>query len=223
MNVAPDPGKRANSGVFVVFEGGEGAGKSTQAHLLVDHLSMGGREVINTREPGGTPTAEAIRSILLDRAHAGLDARSEALLFAAARAAHVKDLIRPALDRGAVVVCDRFIDSSLAYQGVARGLGVKVISELSAWATDGLVPDMTVLLDVPEELGLARAKRESIVDRIEGESAQFHSEVRKAFLDLAAADPQRYLVLEAGQPVAQTAREIAMVVDRLVSRAEVTP
>lgn len=217
MSAATQSTEPVARGVFVVFEGGEGAGKSTQAHLLADHLSLAGREVLMTREPGGTPVAEAIRSLLLDLRHAGLDARAEALLFAAARAAHVKDLIRPALDRGAIVVCDRFADSSLAYQGVARGLGVEVVADLSTWAAAGLVPDMTVLLDVDPKLGLGRAEREGSFDRMETESAGFHHEVRQAFLDLSQRDQDRYLVLEANRPIPELAHVIATAIDRLIT------
>lgn len=196
-------------GIFVVFEGGEGGGKSTQAALLSQYLSDVGREVIRTREPGGVPSAEAIRDLVLDPAHAGLDPRAEALLFAAARAEHVSRLIRPALDRAAIVLCDRYIDSSLAYQGAARGLGVDWIAEISGWATDDLLPDLTIVLDVEPSTGLERAGRVSDgPDRMEAESGEFHSVVRNAFLDRAAADPDHYLVLDATNAVDEIQRAI---------------
>ncbi len=223
MTVSPSAERPASGGVFVVFEGGEGAGKSTQARLLAESLLADGREVVTTREPGGVRAAEAIRAVLLDPKNDCLDSRSEALLFAAARAAHVNELIAPALDRGAVVVCDRFIDSSLAYQGVARGLGIDVVFELSAWATDGLVADLTVVLDVDPTIGLARAGRVASPDRMEGQPAQFHNDVRMAFLDLAAREPDRYLVLDAGLPLDVLAKLIATAVDRVINTDGTTP
>ncbi len=187
-----------SGGAFIVFEGGEGAGKSTQVELLRDALISTGREVLLTREPGGTPAAESIRSLVLDPAHAGLDARAEALLFAAARAEHVSSLIRPALERGATVICDRYIDSSVAYQGLGRELGAQRIRELSAWATANLFPDLTIVLDIDPVIGLARAgKVNEAPDRMESEALTFHEMVRAAFLNAAKDDPDRYLVLDA--------------------------
>ena len=186
------------TGTFIVFEGGEGAGKSTQVALLRDALEAQGREVVLTREPGGTPTAEAIRALVLDVAHAGLDARAEALLFAAARAEHVSALIRPALERGATVICDRYIDSSVAYQGLGRELGADQIRELSAWATENLVADLTIVLDIDPVVGLARAGQVSDApDRMEPEALSFHQMVRAAFLNAAAANPATYAVIDA--------------------------
>ena len=166
--VAPMPG------AFVVFEGGDGAGKSTQSRLLADALRARGLEVVVTREPGGTPIGEAIREVLLGAGSDGMAARTEALLFAAARAEHAASLIRPAVARGAVVISDRYLDSSVAYQGAARGLGEDRIAELSMWATEDLVPDLTVLLDVPPGVGLGRA---GDANRMEAEPEAFHSEV----------------------------------------------
>ncbi len=181
-------------GLFIVFEGGEGAGKSTQEALLAQALGQRGVPVIRTREPGGTPASEAIRHVLLSPEFEGLDSRAEALLFAAARGEHVARVVRPALDRGDVVVCDRYLDSSVAYQGVGRDLGVQRVRDLSLWATRDLLPDLTVLLDVDPAVGLARfAER----DRLESEPLAYHQAVRQGFLDLAAADPARYLVLDA--------------------------
>jgi len=197
------------SGLFIAFEGGEGGGKSTQARLLTEALLAGGREVVRTREPGGTPAAEAIRAVLLDPANEGLDARAEALLFAAARGEHVARVIRPALDRGAVVITDRYVDSSLAYQGVARELGVERVLELSMWATGGLLPDLTFVLDIDPAVGLARV---TDPNRLEAESLEWHRMVRAAFLDLAAREPQRYVVLEATRPVEELASAIAAAV-----------
>jgi dTMP kinase len=184
-------------GVFVVFEGGDGAGKSTQSRLLADALRARGIEVVVTREPGGTPIGEEIREVLLGAGSHGMVARTEALLFAAARAEHAAALIRPAVARGAVVISDRYLDSSVTYQGAARGLGEDRIADLNHWATEDLVPDLTVLLDVAPEVGLGRA---GDANRMEAEPEAFHSEVRDSFLRRASADPGRYLVLEADRP-----------------------
>lgn len=186
------------TGLFIVFEGGEGAGKSTQEALLARTLADRGTPVVRTREPGGTPAAEQIRTIVLSPEFAGLDARAEALLFAAARAEHVARVVRPALERGDVVICDRYLDSSVAYQGYARDLGPSRVRDLSLWATRDLVPDLTVVLDVGAELGLSRL---SSPDRLEAEPLAYHEAVRRAFLDIAAQAPNRYLVLDASQGV----------------------
>ncbi len=184
----------AGSGYFIAFEGGEGAGKSTQEGLLAHSLVERGRSVVRTREPGGTPAGEQIRHVLLSPEFEGLDARAEALLFAASRGEHVARIIRPALERGDVVICDRYIDSSVAYQGYGRDLGVQRVRDLSLWATGGLLPDLTVVLDVDPEVGLARFAQR---DRLEAEPIEYHRSVRAGFLDLAAAEPERYLVLDA--------------------------
>lgn len=199
--------------MFIVFEGGEGAGKSTQAAALADYLGALGHSVVRTREPGGTPAAEAIRAILLDNANTGLDDRAEALLFAASRGDHAARVIRPALERGDVVICDRFMDSSVAYQGVGRDLGMDVVADLSLWATGGLRPDLTVLLDVDPALGLARVTGP---DRLESEPLEWHRRVRQGFVDIAERAPHRYLVLDASRPVEDLAQEIAVVVTGLL-------
>jgi dTMP kinase len=203
----------ASDGLFVVFEGGEGAGKSTQVTLLADALRADGREVVVTREPGATEIGVRIRGLLLDRdahdpAGPALSARAEALLYAADRAHHVAAVVRPALAGGAVVISDRYVDSSLAYQGAGRTLPVDEVSWLSGWATGGLKPDVVVLLDVDPALGLVRVANRGAADRLEGESLAFHDRVRYAFLDLAAADPKRYLVLDAAKPVAELAAAV---------------
>jgi dTMP kinase len=200
-------------GRFIVFEGGEGAGKSTQVRLLAERLRAAGRDVVVTREPGATDVGARIRGLLLDRdpAESGAIApRAEALLYAADRAHHVATVIRPALGRGAVVISDRYVDSSLAYQGAGRVLPVNEVSWLSAWATGGLKPDLVVLLDVDPGIGLARvADRGAGIDRLEGEALPFHERVRYAFLDLASAEPSRYLVLDASRPPEAVAELVA--------------
>jgi dTMP kinase len=192
-------GHRASyPGLFVVFEGGEGAGKSTQVTKLAAALTALGYDVVVTREPGATEVGARIRELLLDPA-TSLSSRAEALLYAADRADHVATVVWPALERGAVVLSDRYVDSSLAYQGAGRELDVDEVADLSRWATGGLVPELTVLLDVDPAVGLGRATGEP--DRLEQESLEFHRAVRQGFLDLAAAEPARYLVLSAAQPV----------------------
>lgn len=200
-------------GMFIVFEGGEGAGKSTQSELLATWLGDRGRSVTRTREPGGTPAAEAIRAVLLDVSNTGLDDRAEALLFAAARGDHAARVIRPALERGDIVVCDRYLDSSVAYQGGGRDLGLDAVRELSLWATRGLVPDLTVLLDVDPAVGLARVERP---DRLEAEPLEWHARVRQAFLDLAAGESERYLVLNGHDEVEQIADAVRVRVSELL-------
>ena len=207
-------GAAGHPGLLVAFEGGEGAGKSTQSGLLVAHLQRRGHEVVRTREPGGTAAAEAVREVLLDPRHTGLDPRAEALLFAAARGDHAGRVLRPALDRGAVVVTDRYLDSSVAYQGVGRGLGIEAVEALSLWATGGLLPDLTVLLDVEPAVGLARLRDP---DRLEREPLGFHRAVREGFVTLAARAPHRYLVLDATRGPADLAADIAHRVDRLLA------
>ncbi|MFJ9379398.1 dTMP kinase [Streptomyces sp. NPDC101455] len=187
----------ANTGFFIALEGGDGAGKSTQAEALAEWIRSKGHEVVLTREPGATPVGKRLRSILLDVSSAGLSHRAEALLYAADRAEHVDTVVRPALERGAIVVSDRYIDSSVAYQGAGRDLSPTEIARINRWATDGLVPHMTVLLDVDPET--ARERFTEAPDRLESEPAEFHARVRSGFLTLAAADPSRYLVVDAGQ------------------------
>ncbi len=191
----------SGTGVFIAFEGGEGAGKSTRALALAGRLRAVGHDVVLTHEPGDSRIGPLIRAILLDPANAGLDARAEALLYAADRAEHVASVVRPALDRGAVVVTDRYIDSSIAYQGVARGLGAETIADLSRFATGGLLPDLTVVLDLPPTVGSSRLA--SPADRLEAEPHEFHARVRRAYIDLAGASPERYLVVDATLPEVQ--------------------
>ncbi|WP_210594037.1 dTMP kinase [Streptomyces sp. GESEQ-35] len=187
----------AASGFFIALEGGDGAGKSTQAEALAEWIRAKGHEVVVTHEPGATPVGKRLRSILLDVSSAGLSHRAEALLYAADRAEHVDTVVRPALERGAVVVSDRYIDSSVAYQGAGRDLSPTEIARINRWATNGLVPHLTVLLDVAPET--ARERFTEAPDRLESEPAEFHARVRSGFLTLAAADPGRYLVVDAGQ------------------------
>lgn len=202
---AAPPAPTDTTGYFVVFEGGDGSGKSTQVQALCQWLESEGRETVRTREPGGTELAERIRGLLLDPEQPPVDPVTEALLFAAARSSHVRSVIAPALRRGAVVVSDRFIDSSLAYQGVGRDLGEAWVESINERAVDGVLPDLTVVLDLPvEEARRRRELRESAAastaDRIEAEGEAFQQRLRDVFLRRAHTSPERYLVLDARQP-----------------------
>ena len=185
-------------GVFIALEGGDGSGKSTQGRLLCTWLEGLGHTVVVTREPGGTEFGHTVRELVLHGDHVA--PRAEALLFAADRAHHVETLIRPALARGEVVITDRYMDSSIAYQGAGRDLGVDEVRELNVWATGGLLPALTVLLDLPADVG--RSRRAGVHDRLESEADDFHFAVREHFLALARADPDRYLVVD-GQLTAE--------------------
>ncbi|TDD11664.1 dTMP kinase [Nonomuraea diastatica] len=193
-------------GLFVAFEGGEGSGKTTQSRLIAIWLRDQGYDVVQTREPGSTKVGMRLRAILLDAAERGLTARAEALLYAADRAEHVEKVIRPALYRGSLVVTDRYVDSSLAYQGAGRALDPEDVSKINAWATGGLVPHLTVLIDTPPQVGLTRLG--GAADRIEAEPLEFHERVRKEFRKLAAAAPERYLVVDGTLPAEVLTRQI---------------
>ena len=207
-------------GLFIAFEGGDGAGKSTQAARLAEALETRGLAVLRTREPGGTPIGEKLRSLVLDHGHGHIDAHTEALIFAASRSAHASQVIRPALERGAVVLTDRYIDSSVAYQGAGRDLGADAVRSLNEWATSGLQPDLTVLLDVdPADGRRRRTAGDAAEDRLESEADEFHSTIRGAFLELAASRPETYLVLPADLPVNELAARILTRVDALFASA----
>ncbi|MDD2818643.1 MAG: dTMP kinase [Candidatus Nanopelagicales bacterium] len=201
--------------MFIVLEGPDGSGKSTQTRLLVESLRAAGKTVVQSREPGGTPAAEAIRNLVLSPEFTGLDSRTEALLFAGARAEHVANVILPALQRGEVVVCDRYIDSSIAYQGIGRNLGVDRIRDLSLWATGGVVPDLTIVLDMDAAVGLTRVGNE--LDRLEQEPQGFHDRVRKAFVELALHAPERYRVVSASGSIEEVAARIRTAVEEFIS------
>ena len=189
------------TGFFISVEGPDGAGKTTQMDLLAAWLSQQGLEVVRTREPGGTVIADKIRALLLDPAHREMTPRAEALLYMAARAQHTAQLIRPAMQRGAAVVSDRYADSTLVYQGVARGLSRADLTWLNSFATEALTPDLTLLLDGDVEKLSARISRRGEQDRMESESLEFHRQVRRGFLALAADEPERIKVVDAEQPV----------------------
>jgi dTMP kinase len=209
---APVPGypngnaPKSRRGLLIAFEGGEGSGKTTQARLLAIWLREQGYDVVATHEPGATKVGMRLRALLLDTAHTGLSPRAEALMYAADRAEHVDSVIAPALERGAVVVTDRFVDSSIAYQGRGRNQPVREVAGLNQWATGGLKPDLVVLLDLPAAAGLGR--RAPSADRLEAEPTEFHDRVREGFLTQADADPDRYLVLDATRPPDDLSRAV---------------
>ncbi len=210
------PGVYAATGLFVCFEGGEGAGKSTQSRALHDHLVALGRDVVLTFEPGDTEVGRKVREIVLSPETGELADETEALLYAADKAEHLRRVVRPALARGAVVITDRYVDSTLAYQGAGRSLDTGDLEFVARWATGGLRPHLTVVLDLEPATGLTRfAER----DRIEGEPLEFHQRVRDGFLRLAAADPDHYLVLDARDDVAEIALAVRERVDALLAGA----
>jgi len=210
-------------GRFITFEGGEGTGKSTQARMLADRLTSDGLEVVLTREPGGSPGAEAIRHVLLSGAAKPLGSHAEAILFAAARDDHVRELIRPALNRGRWVVSDRFADSTRIYQGVLGNIDPRVIRGLERIAVGDTVPDLTFILDLPAELGLQRAARRrgrTNADRFEAETIDFHNKLREAYLELAGRDAnERCVLIDASQDVQGVSDAIWAVVHRRLAPA----
>lgn len=210
------PAERA-AGLFITFEGGDGAGKTTQAEALHTWLEASGHAVCRTREPGGTLVGQSIRNLLL-HADVEIDPKAEALLYAADRAQHIAEVVRPALNRGDVVVQDRYIDSSLAYQGAGRVLSADEVLKLSEWATDALWPDLTVLLDIDPAAAAGRmAHRGDSPDRLEREAIEFHTAVREGFLALASAHPERYLVVDAAAEIDLIQGQIRRRVSSLLS------
>ena len=207
-------------GLFVVFEGGDGVGKSTQTGLLCDWLEAAGREVVRTFEPGEGPIGAQIRRIVLSPETENLAPRAEALLFAADKAQHVHAIVRPALERGAVVVSDRYVDSTLAYQGAGRVLALADLEHINRWATHELRPHLTVLLDLEPALGVGEKDEP---DRLEALAAGFHERARQAFLDLAEADPARYLVVPAREPVEVIADAVRARVGALLDHPDHSP
>ena len=217
--------KQQSRGLFITLEGIEGSGKSTQISHLADLLSQTGRPVLKTREPGGTATAEAIRHILLTASsHEPVTPQAEALLIFAARCQHVTHLIVPALQQGTVVLCDRFSDSTLAYQGFARGLDLQWLRTANEFATGGLTPDLTLLLDLPVSAGLARRRADrGQQNRLDREAERFHRKVRRGFLTLAAEEPTRMKIVNANRPAKQVQDEITEIVLRWTARPHRSP
>ncbi|MGF6176982.1 dTMP kinase [Ensifer sp. 4252] len=212
-------------GLFVTFEGGEGAGKSTQLRLLADSLRALGHEVLTTREPGGSVGAEAVRHVLLSGAAEAFGVRMEAILFAAARSDHVEEVIRPALAKGTIVLCDRFMDSSRVYQGITGNLEPPFVETLERVAINGVVPNRTVIFDLPANIGLERAQRragDDSPDRFEKEELETHEKRREAFLDIARADPDRCRVIDATQSAEAIAAEVLGLLESLLANGEVS-
>jgi dTMP kinase len=198
-------------GRFITFEGGEGSGKSTQAAILADRLERAGRPILATREPGGSPAAEEIREVLLSGQVAPMGPLAEAVLFSIARADHVDNAIKEALQQGAWVICDRFFDSTRAYQGVTAGVPRGLINALERITVGALSPDITFILDIPPEEGLARAQERAEgadPDRFEGQQLMVHERIRRAFLDIADEEPERCIVVDASQPEAMVAEDV---------------
>ncbi len=207
-------------GYFITFEGPDGSGKSTQAEILAERCRRAGFKVVQTREPGGSAISEEIRKLLLDPSNREMCYEAEALLYAAARAQHVKELIRPAVERGEIVICDRFMDSSIAYQGYGRGLGDDV-RKINEFAVGGMSPDLTFFFDIDPAGGLARARSHSAPDRLEQETIDFHKRVYEGYLALAGIYPERFVRIDASAGIAEIAEQVAEVFDRYVAEGTV--
>ena len=216
----------SRTGIFVTLEGGEGSGKTTQRRRIVDYLESKGHEVLQTREPGGTEAGELIRDILLHRVDF-LSPRAELALYLASRAQLVEELVRPSLARGVDVICDRFADSSTAYQGGGRALGIDLVERLNDWATDGVVPDLTFWFDLPAKTGLQRRQGRSggreALDRIEREGLDFHAEVREAYREIAARHPGRIRIIAPGGGEEEVWEQVRHALDEALSTREVRP
>jgi dTMP kinase len=210
--------EQSNRGVFLTVEGGEGVGKSTNIDFIADKLKAAGISFVLTREPGGTPLAEDMRKLLLQRRQESVSENAELLLMFAARAQHIDQVIEPALSDGCWVVCDRFTDATYAYQGGGRGVPVNKIADLERWVQGDLRPDFTVLLDAPVELGLRRARQRAELDRFEQETLGFFENVRAAYLAMAEADPGRFRLIDASQPLEGVQQDLSVVLDYMISR-----
>ncbi|ORC20642.1 MULTISPECIES: dTMP kinase [Rothia] len=208
---------RTYPGTFIVFEGGDGSGKTTQIKLLAEALTEAGHSVLITREPGGTAVGEKLRTLVLEHGNGEIDPHTEALIFAASRAAHAHQKIRPALEAGQVVLCDRYIDSSAAYQGAGRGLGLETVINLSRWATSNLLPDTTILLDVPLAEGRARTGSRGATDRMESGDDAFYRALHSTFRALAEATPARYSVIDGARPIEAVHRDVLAVAKAVIA------
>ncbi|REE66521.1 dTMP kinase [Paenibacillus taihuensis] len=205
-------------GIFLTIEGGEGAGKTTLINGIVEALQGRGRNVLSTREPGGSPIAELIRGVILDKKNTAMDARTEALLYAAARRQHLVEIVLPALDRGDVVICDRFVDSSLAYQGHARGLGIAEVRSINDFAINGVMPNLTIWMDISPEAGLARinSTKDREVNRLDLEELAFHERVREGYRLLMGNEPDRIIRVNAEQTAENVLRDVLDIINRRI-------
>ncbi|MFH1369413.1 MAG: dTMP kinase [Elusimicrobiota bacterium] len=204
------------SGFFITLEGCEGSGKSTHSAILAAALKRGGRKIVHTREPGGTTLAEAVRKILL-HPKSRISPLAELFLYEAARAQHIAEVMGPALDSGKTIVCDRFFDATVAYQGYGRGIGLDIIRELNRVASCGIIPDLTIYLDIPAGKGLKKAKKvKKGADRLEMETVSFHNRVRKGYLALARREPKRIKIIKVQKTVSETAKLILREVDKVI-------
>ncbi|MFO0697736.1 MAG: dTMP kinase [Nitrospira sp.] len=216
------PAIRKPSGIFITLEGGEGSGKTTQARRLCDWLTTQGRKVLHTREPGGTLLAERLRSLLLDHSVETIAPETEVWLILAARRQHVDHVIKPALQQGMIVVCDRFSDSTIAYQGYGRGLDLRVLRRMNHWATGRLVPHLTLLFDVPVRIGLTRRRSQrASQNRLDRETTRFHEKVRAGFRVLARQEPRRMVVFDASLPLESVQQSVATLITRWLSRRRI--
>lgn len=211
--------------MFITFEGPDGSGKTTQISLLGRYLAKQGYPICLTREPGGTPIGEQIRVVLHDRANREMNPRAELLLYSASRAQLVEEVIRPALEAGQIVLCDRFYDSSLAYQGYGRGLDLEVLRQITAFATGGLRPDLTVYIDVEPEVGLIRRQRDGSAEwnRLDALALEFHQRVREGYRCLIAAEPERWISVDGNRPVEAVQDEIRVIVLKRLAQQGVAP
>lgn len=206
--------------LFVTLEGPEGCGKTTQAALLAEHLRQQGHDVLATREPGGTSIGDQIRRVLTSLDNIAMHPRTEILLFSASRAQLVHEVILPHLKAGGVVICDRFYDSTLAYQGYGHGLDLEVLRQITAFATGGLVPDLTLLLDLPVEEGLRRRRKDGDWNRLDAYSLEFHRRVRQGYLELARQEPERWVVIDAARPAEAVWPDVRRAVETRLARAD---
>jgi dTMP kinase len=209
---------KMEKGIFITMEGPEGAGKTTMINMVVEHLKKKGINAIQTREPGGIDIAEKIRNIILAKENTAMDPRTEALLYAAARRQHLVEKIKPALESGAIVICDRFIDSSLAYQGYARGLGVDEVLAINQFAIEEMMPNLTVYFDIEPELGLSRIRQNNgrEVNRLDLETIDFHRKVREGYRLLLERYPERIRMVDASRPVAEVFRRTIELIEALL-------
>ena len=204
-------------GVFLTMEGPDGAGKSTQIELLRDYLSRKGYDIIVCREPGGTKISEAIRQVILNKDFTEMSHMTELLLYTAARAQLMEEVIRPALKGGKVVICDRFVESSAVYQGIARGMGIELVYEINQYAIGDTLPDLTIMIDLDAKTGISRKKEQAELDRMEREALDFHEKVVKGYREIAALHPERIYKVDGHQTIEEIHKKIAAAVDKIIS------